>query len=203
MPYNISSIFITLSALCPSVLIYANENFVINSKYRISLVFLGCLGVIIFNNSIFPYSIEVSIKNTFESYKSLVFDTIELFEKDSSVDDIYRSANELLLINKYLWTRLVYNNNYVKSNYINKLLSEELVFTMSISSLLAEKQRFINNENFIKDMCICFRDSIDNKNLNEIFYKRFYEASAYEEKLLIINIYRIYIQVNIIDEIIV
>ncbi|MBN1051782.1 FUSC family protein [Clostridium botulinum] len=203
MPYNISSIFITLSALCPSVLIYTNENFVINSKYRISLVFLGCLGVIIFNNSIFPYSIKVSIKNTFESYKSLVFDTIELFEKDSSVDDIYRSANELLLINKYLWTRLVYNNNYVKSNYINKLLSEELVFTMSISSLLEEKQRFINNENFIKDMCICFRDSVDNKNLNEIFYKRFYEASAYEEKLLIINIYRIYIQVNIIDEIIV
>ncbi|WP_439906285.1 hypothetical protein [Clostridium cagae] len=74
---------------------------------------------------------------------------------------------------------------------------------MSISSLLAKKQRFINNENFIREICSYFRNSIYNKSLNEAFYEKFYESSTYEEKILIINIYRIYIQVNIIDEIIV
>ncbi|CAH2213452.1 FUSC family protein [Tepidibacter aestuarii] len=196
VPYNIRSIFITFNALLGVGIMYPNNIGFLLPEYRILFTLIGAIVTAIIMSIFFPFKLKDDTKNTIIDYIDLNQSILNELEKDN----INKNKLEIMLLtDNYFWRRINYNNKELKCNYIESLLSEQNNFITDISFLLKASNYLDNYSTFVNSIAKIFNTNINAQNFDEKAKETFNSLNSDTEKLIVINMYKIYSDVKNIN----
>lgn len=194
--YNIRCIFITFNAILSVKIMNPNSIVFILTEYRVLFILIGAIVTAIIMNVFFPYKLKNDIRNTIIKYLNL--DKKILHELES--DNIDKNRLDIMLLtNNYLWKRINYNNKELKCPDIESLLNEQNKFITDISFLLKTSNYIDNNSVFIKSIANKFKSNINTRDFDEKTKQLFNSLNSDLERLILINLYKIYSDVKKIN----
>ncbi|MEJ8553378.1 FUSC family protein [Tepidibacter sp. Z1-5] len=196
VPYNIRSIFITFNSILGVEIMYPNNIGFILTKYRVLFTLIGAIVTAIIMNIFFPFKLKDDTKNTIIKYIDLNKRILNELDKDN----IDKNKLEIMLLTtNYFWRRINYNNKELKCNDIENLLSEQNNFITDISFLLKASNYLDNNSTFVNSIAKIFNTNINVQNFDEKAKDIFNSLNSDTEKLIVINMYKIYLDVKNIN----
>jgi len=195
--YDIRCIFITFNAILGIQIMYpANTSVFMLTEYRVLFSLIGIMITAIIMNVFFPYKLKDDIKNTILKYIDLNKSILNELEKDN-IDK--NKLEVMLLAENYYWRRINYNNKALKCSDIENLLSEQSNFITDISFLFKTSNYIDNNAAFVKSIAKNFKTNITDNGFDEKAKEIFNSLSSDTEKLIVINMYKIYSDVKNIN----
>ncbi|CAH2215410.1 FUSC family protein [Tepidibacter aestuarii] len=188
-PYNIKCIFITFNSILGIKIMNPNSLVFLLTGYRVIFTLAGAIVTAIIMNVFFPYKLKDDIKNTIMKYTDLNKRILNELE----ADNIDKNKLEIMLIvNSYLWRRINYNNKELKCNNIENLLSEQNDFITDIIFLFKTSKYIDNNVDLVKSLAKEFKTIINESDLEEKTKQIFDLSNSDAERLIVINMYKIY-----------
>ncbi|MCY6354236.1 FUSC family protein [Clostridium sp. ZS2-4] len=194
--YNIRCIFITFNAILGVTIMNPGNAVFMLSGYRVLFTLTGAIVAAIIMTTFFPYKLKDDIKNTIIEYLDLnkrILDELE-------ADNIDKHKLELMLLtSNYFWRRLNYNNKELKYDDIESLLSEQNDFITDVSFLFKTSKYLDNNAVLVKSLAKKFKTSINECDFEEKAREIFNSSSSDTETLIVINMYKVYLEVKNIN----
>ncbi|HSQ87680.1 FUSC family protein, partial [Romboutsia sp.] len=195
--YDIRCIFITFNAILGLQIMYpTNTSVFMLTEYRVLFSLIGIIITAIIMDVFFPYKLKDDIKNTILEYIDLNKSILNELEKDN-IDK--NKLEVMLLAENYYWRRINYNNKALKCSDIEILLSEQSNFITDISFLFKTSNYLDTNADFVKSIAKNFKTNINVNDFDEKAKEIFNSLSSDTEKLIVINMYKIYLSVKNIN----
>ncbi|MCY6371056.1 FUSC family protein [Clostridium ganghwense] len=122
--YDIRAIFITFSAISAAGISQIVINIYVLGFDRVGFILISSILVYIAMKWIYPFSFKNAIKDLIINYKLLNNDILDALDIEKGID--YDEVFKLNLINKYLWRKGNYLDNYLLAFTKNKQISSDI-----------------------------------------------------------------------------
>lgn len=196
VPYNIRCIFITFNAILGIQITSSNNLIFMLTESRVLFTLIGAIATAIIMNVFFPFKLKDDTKSTIIKY----IDLNKSILNEIKEDNIDKNKLEIMLLtNNYFWKRINYNNKELKCDDIENILNEQTNFITDVSFLFKTSKYLDNNSIFVKSIANKFMTYINEDNFDEKAKKIFNSLTSNTERLILINLFRIYSEVKKIN----